>query len=532
MSQTTKSPIDMRQPMLTLDFLDRAVDLYGDRVGVVAHDGTEYTYDEFGERVDRVSNALSDLGLERGERVAILSPNTHWFLESMFAINQLGMVTVPLNYRLIPEDYEYILADCDASAVIADHEYVEKLEPIRDSVPAQHWIVHGDDGLGGDWRAYEPLLASSRPTAPERPDIEEEDPATINYTSGTTGEPKGVVRTHRTEHWHALVTTHHTEIEDDDVYLWTLPMFHVNGWGYPYVVTGVGGVHVCQRTFEPESAFRRIHSQDVTYFCAAPVVLDQLIEYYGAHDVGSEGDVPVRVATAASPPPESVIRTVEDELGWRILHVYGLTETGPLITTSNSPRLIDSEGRFAVKTRQGSAMLGTRLRVVDETGSDVPRDDETMGEIVVRGNQVMDRYWNKPDQTEEAFHDRVDGWFHTGDIATIDEHGMVKIKDRKKDIIISGGENISSVEVEDALHEHPGVASVAVIGVPHEKWGETPKAIVVSTEPASLTTDEITEFARDHLASYKCPTEVEFVDSLPETATGKIRKVTLREKHG
>jgi len=521
----------MHRPMTTLDFLDRGVDVYGDAVGVVAHDGTEYTYAEFGERVDRAAAGLSDLEIGEGDRVALLSPNTHWFLETLFAINVLGAISVPLNYRLIAEDYEYVLDDCGARAVVADDEYAGKVEEIRDRIPATAFVANPADRVDGDWRDYESLLEGADPDGVERPDISEDDPATINYTSGTTGEPKGVVRTHRTEHWHALITAHHTEISDDDVYLWTLPMFHVNGWGYPYVITGVGGTHVCQRHFDPEGAFERIHAHDVTYLCGAPTVLDRMIDHYQDHDVAATGAKPVRIATAASPPPKATIRTVEDELGWNILHVYGLTETGPLITTSNSPRRIESEGRLAIKTRQGHAMLGTELRVVDGDGEEVPPDDETMGEIVVRGNQVMDRYWNKPERTREAFTGRVDGWFHTGDIATIDERGMVSIKDRSKDVIISGGENISSVEVEDALFDHPDVERVAVIGVPHEEWGETPKAIVVLADGADLTEDEVVEFARDTLAHFKCPTVVEFVDDLPETATGKIRKTELRGAH-
>ena len=521
----------MHREMTTLDFLDRGVDLYGDAVGVIAHDGTEYTYAEFGERVDRAAAALSELGIEAGDRVALLAPNTHWFLESLFAINTLGAISVPLNYRLIEEDYEYILDDCGARAIVADHEYAEKIEAIRDQVPATAFVANPADRVDGDWRDYESLLAGADPDDVERPDISEDDPATINYTSGTTGDPKGVVRTHRTEHYHALIAAHHTEISDDDAYLWTLPMFHVNGWGYPYIITGVGGTHVCQRHFDAAGAFDRIHAHDVTYLCGAPTVLESMIDHYESHDIPATGEKPVRIATAASPPPEATIRTVEDELGWNILHVYGLTETGPLITTSNSPRRIASEGRFAIKSRQGHAMLGTELRVVDEDGEDVPPDDETMGEIVVRGNQVMDRYWNKPKQTRKAFSERVDGWFHTGDFASIDERGMISIKDRKKDVIISGGENISSVEVENALYDHPGVARVAVIGVPHEKWGETPKAIVVPADGADLTEEGIIEFARDNLAHFKCPTVVEFVDGLPETSTGKIRKVELREAH-
>ena len=517
--------------MTTLDFLDRGVDVYGDAVGVVAHDGTEFTYGEFGERVDRAAAALAALGVERGDRVALLSPNTHWFLETLYAINVLGAVSVPLNYRLIAEDYAYILEDCGARMVVADHEYAGTLEGIRDRVPATAFVANPAARVEGDWRDYESLLAGADPGSVERPDVAEDDPATINYTSGTTGEPKGVVRTHRTEHWHALVITHHTEVSDDDTYLWTLPMFHVNGWGYPYVITGVGGTHVCQRHFDAGGAFERIRAHDVSYLCGAPTVLDRLIDHYQSHDVPATGGKPVRIATAASPPPEATIRTVEDELGWDILHVYGLTETGPLITTSNSPRRLESEGRFAIKTRQGHAMLGTEVRVVDGHGQDVPADDETMGEIIVRGNQVMDRYWNKPERTREAFSGRVDGWFHTGDIATIDERGMISIKDRKKDVIISGGENISSVEVEDALYDHPDIERVAVIGVPHEEWGETPKAYVVPADGAELTEAGVIEFARQNLAHFKCPTVVDIVDSLPETATGKIRKVELREAH-
>jgi fatty-acyl-CoA synthase len=479
--------------MTTLDFLDRGVDLYGDCVGVIADDGTTYTYAEFGERVDRAAVALADSGIGAGDRVGILAPNTHYFLELLFAANVLGAVSVPINYRLIADDYAYILGDCGASAVVVDTTLTEPIDAVRDVVPATTFIAAGPGPTPADWQSYEDLLAAADPAAVVRADVAETDVATINYTSGTTSDPKGVVRTHRTEHYHALITAHHTEITDADVYLWTLPMFHVNG-----------------RSFDAADAFDRIHAYDVSYLCGAPTVLDRLIDHHRSTDIAPTGANPVRIATAASPPPPATIRAVEDELGWRILHVYGLTETSPLITTSNAPRRIAEAGRFTIKTRQGHAMLGTELRVVDADGTEVPRDDATMGEIVVRGNQVMDGYWEKPEQTAAAFSGRLDGWFHTGDLATIDRHGMIAIKDREKDVIISGGENISSVEVEDAL-------------------GETPAAYVIREADAALTEEGVIAFARDQLAHFKCPTTVTFVESLPETATGKIRKVALRE---
>jgi fatty-acyl-CoA synthase len=270
--------------------------------------------------------------------------------------------------------------------------------------------------------------------------------------------------------------------------------------------------------------------------CGAPTVLNMLIDYYEDHEPATTGDNDVRIATAGSAPPEATIRTVEDEFDWYLKHVYGATETGPLITTSDARRKFDddSRDRFAIKKRQGAGYLGTEVRVVDEDGNDVPRDDETIGEIVVRGNQVMEKYWNKPEQTEEAFNDRVEGYYHMGDLATVDENGMISIQDRKKDIIISGGENISSIELEDTLFDHPDVSEVAVIPAPSEEWGETPKAFVVpaSGDPddPGVTVGELVDYTRDNLASYKAVQRVEFVEDLPTTATGKVQKYELREQ--
>jgi fatty-acyl-CoA synthase len=313
-------------------------------------------------------------------------------------------------------------------------------------------------------------------------------------------------------------------------------MFHVNGWGHIYAVTGVGAKHVCTRGVDPTQIVEDVTTEDVSFLCAAPTVLNQLIDYYNANDEPAmTGENDVRVTTAGSAPPEATIRDVEDEFGWYLKHVYGATETGPLISTSDARRYFDddSSDRFAIKKRQGLGYLGTEIRVVDEDGNDVPRDDQTIGEVVVKGNQVMEKYWNKPDATEEAFNDRAEGYYHLGDLAVVDENGMISIQDRKKDIIISGGENISSIELEDTLFEHDAVSDVAVIPSPDEEWGETPKAFVVPSnddpEDPPVSATELTEFTRENLANYKTVRRIEYVEQLPTTATGKVQKFELRE---
>ena len=517
----------MKQEMTTLDFLDRAVDIYDDVTGVVAHDGTEYTYAEVGERVNRLANALAARGVEQGDRVALLAPNTHYFIETLYATNTLGAVFVPLNYRVKPDTVAYILDDCEAATVVADYDFAHKVEAVRDEVPAETFIGYKADDIDGNWADYEAVLADHSPEAPERPEISEDDDASINYTSGTTGDPKGVVRTHRTEHWHALVLNQHMEIRDDDTYLWTLPMFHCNGWGHTYALTGTGATHICQRTFDAADTFRRVREYDVSFMCGAPTVLNNLIQFHEEEDVETTGNRELRIATAGSAPATATIETVEDNFGWRIIHIYWLTETAPIVTTSNSPRRLAERGRD-LKITQGSQTLCTEVRVVDEDGADVPRDGGTVGEIVVRGNQVMDRYLNKPEATEEAFSARAEGYFHTGDLAVWDEDGMVSVQDRKKDIIISGGENISSIELEDTLYDHPDVGKAAVVPVPSEEWGETPKAVVVPAPGSDPSEDDILGFCDDRLAGYKTPSSVDFVEDLPETATGKVQKYELR----
>ena len=521
----------MRVPTLTPQFLDRADEYYADTVGVIADDGTAYTYGEVVDRVNRLSNALLDLDVQPGDRVATVSPNTHWNIEATFAIQQLGAIFVPLNDRLIADDYEYLLSDSGASVALVDHEYVETIDAVRDDVSTETFVGYEADGTDDVWLDYETLLTDSSPTQPDRPDMSEDDPATINYTSGTTGAPKGAVRTHRTDVWNAVMHAFNAEVKDDVTYLWTLPMFHVNGWGSMYHITGFGGTHVCLREFDAETVFERIRAYDVSYLSGAPTVLNRLLEYNQRHDdLETQGSRPVTISTAGAPPPEATIQSVEDDFGWELIHFYGHTESGPY-TTSHAPKRIEQRGRLTIKPKQGLPQLGNELRVVDADGEDVPRDDETIGEVVLKGNLVFDRYWNNPTATEEAFHDRVDGWFHSGDLGTLDEDGFLTLKDRKKDIIISGGENISSVELEDVIYALDGVAKATVIPIPHDEWGETPKALVVTTPDADLTENDVLEHCRDQLASYKVPSIVEFVDDLPETATGKIKKHELREDH-
>jgi fatty-acyl-CoA synthase len=524
----------MEKPLLVTEFLDRARRHYGDKEAVLATTGERYTYDELGERADGFAAALQARGIGKGDRVAVLDPNTHYHLEAAYGAMQVGAVHTPLNYRLVPKDFEYILNDAGVKAIYADHELVEKIEAVRDDVPTELFITNDVDAVEGQWESFDEIVAES--TDYDRPEMAEDEVITINYTSGTTGDPKGVCRTHRTETLHGYLITAHQEISDDDVYLWTLPMFHVNGWGHIYAITGNGARHICTRGIDAGEIFERIQAEDVSYFCAAPTVLNMLGEYHEEHEPATVGANPVRVATAGAAPPEATIRTVEDEFGWYLKHVYGATETGPLITTSDARRFFDQEStdRFAVKKSQGIGYLGTEVRVVDDDGEDVARDGTTVGEIVVRGNQVMDGYWEKPEATAEAFDDRVAGYYHMGDLATVDEDGFITIQDRKKDIIISGGENISSIELEDTLFEHEAVADVAVIPVPSEKWGETPKAFLVPAngdpENPGVTAEAIKEFCRERVASYKVPGEVAFVAELPKTATGKIQKYELREQ--
>ena len=528
----------MEKPLLATEFLDRARTNFGEHEAILTVEGDRLSYDELGERVDRLSAALQDRGIEKGDRVAVLDPNTHYHLETAYAAIQIGAIHTPLNYRLKPGENEYILDDAGIDAIVCDWDFVDNIDPVRENVDIDTYICTDPERADTDeeWADYEAVIAEYDPDDYERPAMDEDDIVTINYTSGTTGDPKGVMRSHRGETIHAYLTAHQQSIQSDDVYYWTLPMFHVNGWGHIFAITGVGAQHVCARGFDPAVTFEKIVEEDVSYMCCAPTVMNMLIEHWENEDPQTTGENDLRIASGGAAPPEATMRTLEDDIGWYFKHMYGSTETGPLITTSDYKRLFDqkSDARFDIKNRQGFAMLGTEIDVVDEDGESVPHDDETIGEIVVRGNQIMEGYWNKPEETEEAFSARRPGWFHTGDLATLNEDGMLKIKDRKKDIIVSGGENISSLQLEDCLYNHPEVREVAIVPAPSEEWGETPKAYIVpkNGDPDSpgMTAEEITAFTKERLADYKAVRLVEFVEELPKTSTGKIQKYEIRQE--
>ncbi len=515
----------METPLSPLEFMRRTRRLYADRPAVVDED-TRLTYAEFFARCDRCSAALEHLGVRQGDRVAYIAPNTHRHLEAYYAVPQLGAVLVPINYRLIADDFNYIINHSGSKVVCVHPDYREMVDGIRGDLPGvEHFIsLEGEPREG--WLDYEELLASA-PETFTRPEISEHDLLTINYTSGTTSRPKGVMITHRNAYMNAVGTLVHVHMTPADKYLWTLPMFHANGWTFVWIVTAVGGTHVCLRRVEPRRVFDLVNTEGVTTLCAAPTVLIGLASSPAEMRQGLRPGV--RVFTAGAPPAAATIERMEGEFGWEITQVYGLTETAPFITICEPlPEHDDlpADERAVIKARQGVELITSgELIVMDDAGNEVPHDGQTLGEIVVRGNVVMEGYYNDAVATETAFRG---GWFHSGDAAVVQPDGYVEIRDRIKDVIISGGENISSIEVEGCLLRHPAVQEAAVVGLPDDRWGEAPHAFVVLKPGATATEDELRQFTRDHLAHFKAPHSVRFVSELPKTATGKIQKYVLR----
>jgi fatty-acyl-CoA synthase len=517
----------METPLTPLEFARRTRKLYGDREGVVDGD-LRMTYEQFFDRCDRWSAALQSMGVGKGDRVAYIAPNTHEPLESFYAVPQIGAVLVPINYRLTAEDFVYITSHSGATVLCVHPDYVEAVDGVRDQLKrVKHFVVLGNAGGKKGWLEYEAVIGSAKADF-NRPEISESDLLTINYTSGTTAKPKGVMITHRNAWANIVGTLIHFHITVGDRYLWTLPMFHANGWTFVWIITAVGGKHICLPKVEPARVFDLVRNEKVGWLCAAPTVLIALAN--APADV--RGDVPrgVHVITAGAAPAAATIERMEGDLGWEVTQVYGLTETAPFITICEprpEHKQLGTTELGIIKARTGVELITSgELRVVDGEGRDVPADSQSLGEIVARGNVIMKGYYNDPEATAKVM---GDGWFHTGDAAVLHPDGYVEIRDRIKDVIISGGENISSVEVEGTLLRHPAVQEAAIVGQPHEKWGEAPFAYVVLKPGATATEAELIAFTRDRLAHFKAPHGVTFVQELPKTATGKIQKYVLRK---
>ena len=504
----------MKVPLTTADFLSRAELSYGDRVGVVDEPGDfqdgglgSQTYADVAVRARALAAGLDALGVGRGERVAVVSHNSARLFEAFYGVCSYGRVLVPVNFRLSAVEVAYIVEHSGATVLLVDPEVDGSLA----GVTAQHRFVLGkqsDDAL---------LRFGVEPVAWEEPS--EDATATINYTSGTTARPKGVQITHRNIWVNAVTFALHTGVTDRDVYLHTLPMFHANGWGMPFGMTGMGVPHVVIRKIDGAKILRRVDRYGVTVLCAAPAVVASVLEAAATWEGPIPGRDTVRVICAGAPPPSRTIQRIGEELGWEFLQIYGLTETSPLLTVNRrraEEDALPAEEAARRLARAGMPAIGVTLSISNE------------GEVLARSNVVLEGYWEQPDATADALED---GWFHTGDGGTIDDEGYLTIADRRKDVIITGGENVSSIEVEDCLFSHPAVAEVAVIGVPSEKWGETIKALVVLTEGAAVSEADLIAHCKGRLAGYKAPTSVEFREAIPRTATGKVQKFKLREQY-
>ncbi|MCB0992367.1 MAG: AMP-binding protein [Acidimicrobiales bacterium] len=499
----------MKVPLTTMDFIRRAEQVYGDRVGLVDEPDMpggglgELTWRQIAELGRAQAAKLDQLGIGFGDRVAMVSQNAGRLLTSFFGVTPYGRIFVPINFRLQRPEIEYIVEHCGARMLLVD----PSLEDMCKDLDVEHFIVMGTDS---DPQMY---LHGVDPQ-PWEPD--EDATAVINYTSGTTARPKGVQQTHRAEWLNATTFGWHTGVSDWDNYLHTLPLFHCNGWGMPFALAGMGCKNVIIRDVRGPEILRRVQEHDVTLLCGAPAVVQAIIDAAAEWDGPIPGAGRTRMVVAGAPPPSRTIQQLEQEVGWEFIQIYGLTETAPLITMNRNRREYEGmnpEDKAKALGRAGVPTIGIQIQV------------DGQGEVLARGNHILEAYWEQPEATAEAI---VDGWFHTGDGGVMSDDAYVTISDRKKDVIISGGENVSSIEVEDALFSHPDVTEAAVIGVPHEKWGETVKGLVVLAPGSTVTEAELIEYCRTRIAHYKCPTSIEVRDELARTATGKLQKFKLR----
>jgi acyl-CoA synthetase (AMP-forming)/AMP-acid ligase II len=510
----------MKVALTVNDFLRRAELVYPKRIGLVdepdqpADSWGTLTYAQVAQRARAIAAGLDAMGIGVGERVAMVSHNSARLLTALFGVSGSGRILAPINFRLVAEEVRYIVEHCGARVLLVDPELDEALA----DVTCEHRFV-----IGGD--TDHALMRYD--VEPQPWTYDEDATATINYTSGTTARPKGVQLTHRNIWLNATMFGWQLGVNDRDVYLHTLPQFHCNGWGVLYAVTGMGGKHVIIRKIDGAEILRRVDEHGVTLLCGAPAVANMILDAAATWQGEIPGRGRVRMVIAGAPPPTKTIERIETELGWEFIQIYGLTETTPLLTMNRGRAELDAltPAERAVKlSRAGAPAIGVDIRISPD------------GEVVARGNHVMAGYWNQPESTADAIHPVSDDpggpdWFHTGDGGSLDDDHYVTISDRKKDVIISGGENVSSIEVEDALFSHPEVAEVAVIGIPDEKWGELVFALVVRTPGSELGEADLIAYAKTKLAGYKCPKRIEFRDALARTATGKLQKFKLREPY-
>jgi fatty-acyl-CoA synthase len=520
----------MNIPLTPLRFLRYAEQQFPRRTAVVCNDA-RFTYTQFADRVGRLAGALRQNGIQPGDRVAFLSTNCHRLLEAYYGVPEAGAVLLPLNFRLAASELGYVLNDAGATILFVEKQFLSLVESFRKDIPTVKTFFQLDGAPEAPWLApydYEALLRAATPYRADIASIDENALAELFYTSGTSATPKGVMLTHRNVYLHALHVCLGFQIESGAIELHTIPLFHANGWGVAHFLTLLGGKHVMMQRFDPKEVFRLIEKERANSCSLVPIMATALVNCPERRNYDLSSLRRIVIGGAASSP--TLIREVEEKLGCECYSGYGLTETSPALSLSPMKAELGWEGeqRYAGQAMTGYAIPGVEMRVVDLNDDDVPHDGQAMGEIIVRGDGVMQGYWRQPDASAEALRG---GWFHTGDMATLNEDGYLLVVDRKKDIIVSGGENISSLELERAILAHPAVLEAAVIPVPDEKWGEVPKALVVLKPDAAATESELIEFCRARLSHYKCPRSFEFVASLPKTATGKILKKHLRKEY-
>jgi fatty-acyl-CoA synthase len=520
----------MNIPLTPVRFLRYAQQQFPHKTAIVCG-SQRFTYAEFSERAARLAGALRQMGVRSGDRVAFLSTNCHRLLEAYYGVLEVGAVLLPLNIRLAPHELAYILNDSGARVLFLESQFLGMVESFRTQVSSVEKFVQLDGPPQTSWLLpanYDGLLAAARPYQGDIMSFDENSLGEIFYTSGTSANPKGVMLTHRNIYLHAMNVAVTFHPGGDTVELHTIPLFHANGWGVAHSLTFLGAKHVMMHRFEPEEVFRLIEQEKVKSLSVVPTMGTALVNSPAREKYDLSTLERISVGGAASSP--TLIREMEEKLGCACYSGYGLTETAPVLTTARIKPGLDWQGedRYINQARTGHAVPGVEIRVVDPSDRDVAPDGKSIGEIIARSDGVMAGYWNQPEASAQALRG---GWFHTGDMATINEDGYVLIVDRAKDIIVSGGENISSLELEKTLAAFPAVYEAAVIPVPDEKWGEVPKALVVLKPGAEATENELLEFCRSRIAHYKCPRSVEFLEALPKTGTGKILKKDLRRKY-